>query len=501
MTHPDRRLTRPDPDLEGPVPGLAHTAARGAVVVLGGQGGRILIQLASVIVLARFLSPSDFGFLAMVLAIIGVGEIFRDFGLSAAAIQAREVTRKARDNLFWINSGIGVVLGALAFSGSGLISAFYGQPEIVAITQVLSLTFVLNGLATQYRADLNRRFRFVALAVSDVASQALGLTAGILMAVNGFGYWALVAQQLVQAGTALVFVVVSGRWVPGSPHRGTDMSEFTRFGWNLTGAQIIGYLGNNVDSMVIGARFGAGPLGLYNRAFQLLLSTLSQLRGPSTTVALPVLSRLQDEPDRFNAYLLRAQIALGYTLVVGLGMAAGAARPIVEVALGPRWLPVVPIFVFLALAGIFQTLSYVGYWVYLSRNLTGDLLRYSLLTATIKVTCVLVGSLWGVLGVAIGFAIAPALAWPLSLWWLARRTTFPARGLSLGALRILAVTALVGAATALAAALLPLANPLLLLLGSALCGLAALALGAAVARPIQRDLGGMVELLRSVRRR
>ncbi len=489
------------PPIGAPLPDLGRTAARGALVVLTGQGARIALQLASVVVLARFLSPSDFGFLAMTMAIIGVGEIFRDFGLSTAAIRSASVSRQQRDNLFWINSTIGLVLGAVAFSAAGIIAAFYDQPEVVAITQFLSLIFVFNGLATQYRADLSRNLRFRALAASDVTSQALGLAAGILLAVNGYGYWALVAQQLVQGGFGLLLVVVCGRWLPGPPRRGVDLSPFTRFGWNLTWAQLIGYVSNNVDALIIGARFGAGPLGLYNRAFQLLMYTLSQLRAPSTTVALPVLSKLHTQPERFNAYLLRGQLALGYTLVVGLGIAAGAAEPIISVALGDRWLPAVPIFRFLAVAGILQTLSYVAYWTYLSRGLTGDLFRYTVLTSVIKVGAILLGSQWGVLGVAIGYTVAHAVEWPLSLWWLSRRTTFPARGLTYGALRILGVTALVGTATALAVAFLPLANQLILLLASAVCALAMFTVVSLVSRPIARDLAGVVEIARKVGRR
>ncbi len=489
------------PPLGKPSAGLGATAARGAVVVLSGQAARVLLQLTGVVVLARFLEPSDFGLLAMTLVVIGVGEIFRDFGLSTAAIRSPSVSREQRDNLFWVNSGIGLILGAAAFSASGLIASFYDQPDVVVITRMLALVFVFNGLATQYRADLTRRLRFTALAGSDVCAQALGLLSGILLAVNGFGFWALVAQQLVQGGIGLLLVIACGRWVPRPPRRGVDMSGFTRFGWNLTWAQIISYLSNNVDTLIIGVRFGAGPLGYYNRAFQLLMYTLSQLRAPSTTVALPVLARLHDEPDRFNAYLLRAQLALGYTLVVGLGLAVGAAEPIIEVALGERWLPAVSIFRFLALAGIFQTLAYVAYWTYLSRDLTADLFRYTVLTSVIKVACIVLGSQWGVLGVAIGYTVAHALEWPLSLWWLSRRTSFPAKGLMFGAVRILIVTGMVIVGTALVVQFLPVGNALLLLVLAVLCGLAVLGLSAVFARPISRDLGSVVEIIRSVRRR
>ncbi len=275
----------------------------------------------------------------------------------------------------------------------------------------------------------------------------MALILAISAALAGAGYWALVIQQVAQVAVMLAIVVIGGHWLPTRPHRGIAMDGILRFGWNLAGSQLIGYISNNIDSLIIGTRFGPSQLGLYNRAFQLLMTPLGQLRAPTTTVALPVLSRLHDDTRRYLAYLTRGQLALGYTLVVGLGLVVGGATPITAVFLGSQWTSVVPIMRLLAIAGIFQTLAYVGYWVYLSRGLTRDLFQYTLITSAIKAGCILTGSMWGVIGVATGYAIAPAIAWPLSFWWLSRRSGVPVRGLILGAFRIIGVTALVAGAT------------------------------------------------------
>ena len=133
---------------------LAQRAARGAGVTLVGQGVRIVLQTATVAVLARLLDPHDYGLLAMVLVIVGIGEIFRDFGLSNAAIQAKTLKSvEQRDALFWVNSVIGLVLTAIVFAGAPLAAWAFGQPNLLHITQVLAFTFIINGLATQYRAD------------------------------------------------------------------------------------------------------------------------------------------------------------------------------------------------------------------------------------------------------------------------------------------------------------------------------------------------------------
>ena len=150
---------------------LAHSAARGAFFTLAAQVAKIVLQFLSVIVLARLLTPHDYGLLAIVLVVVGVGEIFRDFGLTTASIQAPVLTRGQRDNLFWINSAIGVVLTIVMFFLAWPIEAVTDEPEIVGMVHWLSLLFLLNGLATQHRANLARDLKFKAMAVIEVVGR------------------------------------------------------------------------------------------------------------------------------------------------------------------------------------------------------------------------------------------------------------------------------------------------------------------------------------------
>ena len=433
------------------VHGMGRRAARGAAITIGGQATRIVLQVGGVVVLARLLSPTDYGLIAMVTAITGIGELFRDFGLSSAAIQAKTLSVAQRSNLFWLNSAIGLLLCVLTASLAVPISHLYGQPDLVPVVHALALTFLFNGMATQFRADLTRRMAFTRLAVIDVASSAVALVAAIAMALAGAGYWALVGQQLTTALVLLIGVLIVAPWRPGLPRRGVPMRGLLSFGWNLLATQLVGYASNNVDSLTIGIRFGAVQLGLYNRAYQLLMSTLSQLRAPTTTVALPILSRLRDDPVRFAEFVRRGQLALAYGLVAGLAFVAAAAEPLTAILLGDQWLSATPLIRLLAIAGMFQTLAYVGYWVYLARGLTGVLLRYTIVSAIIKIICVVGGSHWGTVGVAAGFALAPALSWPLSLWWLSRHSPVQLWTLIGGALRTLAAFGISGVAAYLAA--------------------------------------------------
>ncbi len=411
-----------------PAKGLGSIARRGAVLTMGGQFLTIAIQVGGLIVLARLLSPQDYGMLAMVLAVIGVGEVLREFGLSSATVQAASVTHQQRTNLFWINTGIGLGLSLATVLCAPLIAGFYHTPALLPMTQALAITFVVNGIATQYRAQLNRDMRFGRLAICTVSGQATGLAIGVVMALEGFGHWALVGQQVGFALSMLIFFVLAGRWMPGLPRRCAGMGEFLRYGWNLMLSQIIVYFSRNVDSMVIGERFGANALGFYNRAYQLVMLPLYQITSPAGTVALPILSRLRNDPKRYDDFLLAGQAALLHAIFAILAFACAQAHALVDVILGERWMPMATLFQLLCIGGMFQAATNATYWVFLSKGLTGTHFRFTAISKPLLIAGIIVGANWGVMGVAIAQVIGLGLTWLAALAWL-RGTGSPVRKL------------------------------------------------------------------------
>lgn len=479
---------------------LGHVAGRGAAVTMGGQLLRILVQLTGIVVLARLLAPADYGVLAMVLAIIGVGEIFRDFGLSSAAIQARDVSRGQKSNLFWINTGIGLVLGIVVCALALPISAFYGDDRLVLVTLVLSSTFVFNGIATQFRADLNRKFRFLRLTLVEIAAQAIALGIAIGLALAGWGYWALVAQQVLQVLIQVVVLPFVTGWLPGLPDRRAPMGAFLRFGMGLVGVQLLTYASRNVDSIVIGQSFGASALGIYNRAFQLMLLPLNQVNAPSTRVALPTLSRLQDDPERYGRFLVFGQTVMMNVVSLVLAVCIGLAPAVIGISLGDQWAAAVPIFQVLGIAGFFQMAGYASYWIFLSKGLTNWNLLLALWARPLVVVLIILGGFWGVMGVAVAYTLGAAILWPLGLLWVRKKSGAPVGRMLLNGLRTMVVYGVATGATILATMPLP-DDAYLLQLAVGLPVLAAtLALIALVFPAYRRDLGEIVSARRFLRR-
>ncbi|WP_428981955.1 lipopolysaccharide biosynthesis protein [Microbacterium horticulturae] len=468
---------------------LGSKAARGAATMLLGQLSRVVVQMLSVVVLGRLLSPSDFGVLAMVTAVVGVGGLLRDFGLGQAAIQAKSISTAQKSNLFWLNSAVGLSVALIAFWCAPLISSVYRMGSLAPVVQALSIVFLLGGMATQFRAELSRNMQFRRVIISEASAQAVGVCLAVGLAVLGFGYWALVAQQLADATIVLILSAVLSRWWPHKPSR-QPMSLFLRYGWGLLGTQVILYISQNIDSFLIGRRYGATTLGEYNRAFQLLMLPLNQISAPATKVALPVLSRLRDEPIRFDDFLLRANLLVGGTVIVGLSFAASQSHALVLILLGPQWGSAADLFRLLAIAGCFQALSYAVFWVFLASGKTTSNLKFTLITRSCVAILVILGSQYSVEAVAVGYSLGLALSWPSGLLWI--RKWGPARRLAIQGFRLLVYGSYVAAAS-YATLLIPgISNPVVeLLLGG--CGaIIALVIAFFLFRPMKVDTRSMV---------
>ncbi|MGS0683814.1 lipopolysaccharide biosynthesis protein [Nakamurella sp. GG22] len=408
---------------------LGERSARGAAVTMAGQSVKFTVQLLSVVVLARLLTPHDYGLMAMVFVVVSAAEVIRDFGLSSAAVQAKHLSEAQRDNLFWINVTVGLLLSVVALVAADVVGALYGQPELVPMTRAMAVIFLINGAATQYRASLSRALRFKAVALSDSLPVILGVLAAVALAIAGAGYWALVAQQLVQSVVTAVLLVAAGRWVPGRPSRGAHMRALLTFGANQMGAQLINYLSRNIDNVVIGLRFGVTELGFYSRAYSLVRLPMSQISTPATTVAMPVLSRLQDQPTRFNEYVIRGQNVIVQGMSLIFGFFAAQAAPLVPLVLGSQWSPMVPFLVILAIGGIFQVASSASQWVIMARGHGGEFLKLMLLTRTLMIGLIVLGSVWGTVGVATAYSVSCLMFWMVGILWAGRVADAPVSAL------------------------------------------------------------------------
>ncbi len=384
---------------------LRGRSVRGGAITLANQALKFLLTLGSMAVLARLLSPEDFGLIAMVIVIIGFIAIFKDMGLAMATVQRAEISHGQVSTLFWINllisAGIMIVTAAI----SPLLAWFYKEPRVVAITIVLAGTILFSGLTVQHQALLRRQMKFTSLAVIEIVAMFIGAIIAIACAVAGMGYWALVVLHVIREIVTTAGVWLACGWRPGRPVRGSGVGSMLTFGAHLTGFNIVNYLARNVDKMLIGWSSGASSLGLYNNAYRILLLPIQQINSPLTSVAVPALSRLQNDPARYRSYYRR-----GVLLTVTAGMPVVAflfvvADKAILTILGSQWLDAVPIFRALGPAAFIGAFNVATGWVYVSLGTTRRQLAWGLFASAATVLAYVIALPWGPIGVALSFSI------------------------------------------------------------------------------------------------
>ncbi|MDM7886167.1 lipopolysaccharide biosynthesis protein [Curtobacterium sp. RHCKG23] len=479
---------------------LATSAVRGAAATYGAQAVKAITQVASVIVLARLLSPSEYGVVTMVLAIVGVATVFGDMGLSMAAMQSQNLSQQQRSNLLWINAALGCVLGAIIAVSAPLVAAFYGKPELRQVAESLAVVFVLYALIPQFRAEMASRFSFKWLAVSDASAQAVAFLVAVVLAANGLGYWALVWNQIVAAVVTLALIVIGARWKPNLPRSAPGMKPLLRYGVDTLGVQLLTYVSSNLDNILIGKVFGSGTLGLYSRASQLFRLPLQQIATPLTPVAIPVMSRLQSEPARFEEYSRRAQLVLAYGLGAVLFMLIAAAEPFVSVALGKQWAGAAQILQILALGGVFQVFGYVYYWVFLALGQTRLQLKWSLIGRIAMMLMMLASLPLGVVGIATAVAAGQVLLWVLNTFCALPRTAVRPFPLVVAALRPGLIFGTFAACSLVLQAMFPPTGPVVALWLNVMGAAFALLLAWLCSRHVRDDLRAIAQTVARLRK-
>jgi PST family polysaccharide transporter len=398
---------------------LKEKAIRGGFARMCAQVANFVLRMASLMVLARLLGPSEFGLVGMVTAFTGVLTLFRDFGLSAAAIQREEVTEQQMSTLFWVNIVAGVALALLLIAAAPAIAAFYHEPKLLRVTMVLAAGFFFNSAGVQHLVLLQREMRFTALSVVSVVALAAGTAIAIGGAKLGYGYWALVAMtvSLPMISTA-GFWLVTG-WVPSLPRRGNGIRAMMRFGGTVTLNSLVIYTATNFEKILLGRFWGPVAIGLYGRAYQLVNIPTDNLNSAAGEVAFAGLSRLQDDHDRLRKYFLK-----GYSLILMLTVpttvaCALFADDVIQVLLGMKWKDAAPIFRLLAPTILVFAIANPLGWLLSSLGLVGRLLRMSMVIAPIMIAGYFVAVPYGPSGVAFAYS-AIMMLWvvPLVFWAL-----------------------------------------------------------------------------------
>jgi O-antigen/teichoic acid export membrane protein len=404
----------------GEAGGLGGRVARGLTwTVIHTWGGQAL-SLVVFVILARLLTPADFGLVALAVVFVALAQLIVDQGLGDALVQRREITPSHVDTAFWVAMATGAVLTVVAFVAAWPIAAAVDEPALVPVLQVLSVTFILSALTSIPIALLTRELAFRLLAIRAIASIVVGGIVGIAMAFAGFGVWALVGQQVAAAALSVVLLWSVTDWRPRLQASAEHFRQLFGFGIRVVGSDILGFVSRNADNFLIGVFLGVVPLGIYAVGYRILDTSQRLLINVARKVTFPAFSRLQHDPGRMRRAYLRATRAGSVLILPGYIGLALVAPELVVALFGATWTESGPVAAVLFLGGpMLGIQAFSGSLLYAAGH-PDVVLRFRVITTVANVIGFAVAVPFGIVAVAAAFTIRGYVLLPLLLHWTRR---------------------------------------------------------------------------------
>lgn len=304
--------------------------------------GVLGIQFVLQIILARILDPAHYGVLSMMVIFTTLANVFIQNGFNTALIQNKDTTEEDYSSVFWVTLGIAGVLYGIIFFTAPLIASFYAMPDIVAPLRVLALMLFPGALNSVQLAKVSRELDFKKVFVSNIGGVVLSGVVGIVIALNGGGLWALVAQTMLNVFVVCIVMFVTVKWRPRFVINFKRVKVLFSFGWKLLVSGLIDTLYQDLRSLVIGKKYDSSTLGYYNRGKQFPQFIINAINGTVQSVMLPVMSAKQDERDEVKHMMRRSISISAYIIFPMMAGLAACSAPIISLLLTDKWLPCVP---------------------------------------------------------------------------------------------------------------------------------------------------------------
>lgn len=404
-----------------PAGSLRSSVGRGALHTALSQAIMLATQIGSVVVLSRLLSPGDFGLIAMCLPIIVLVGMMQDFGLLQATVQRPNIRQEEVSFLFWVNIAASLTLATLLFLAAPMIAAFYNDDRIGPLIAALSVIVLISGVSAQHGAILQRRMHFGRVAAISATGAVSAFGVATLWALYRPDYWAVFAGMVAGTLVPTVLTWISAAWLPSRPRWVSQGRSLLGFGAGVTGFNLSSFVTHNSDKVLIGRAWGVFELGLYDRAYKLLLFPMLQMSNPLKRVMIPSLSRLLDEPHRYRSAYLRVERLLLFVSLPGVACAIALADSVVELTLGTQWQNAAPIFQALGFASLLHMLNSSSEWLFISQGRTRDFMIWGGIMAALALCAYVLGLPYGAVGVAIALSVAQYVKTPILWVWLCRK--------------------------------------------------------------------------------
>jgi O-antigen/teichoic acid export membrane protein len=365
------------------------------------------------IILARLLSPREFGIVGMLTIFTAFANLFLEFGLGAAIIHKQDIKSEQLSSIFWLNIMFGILLTIIIIALSPMIASFYKEPILQPIAILISLNYFIGSFNIVPNALLNKYIDFKRLAKIEFVAISISGIFSIILALNNYGVWSLAWQSVIYTLITVIVMWLLSPWRPKLCFNFSSIKEMFQYSINLLGFNALNYWNRNFDNLLIGRYISSYALGIYDRAYQLMLMPLNQVSNVVTSVMFPILSTIKNEKPRVKQIYLRSTrlIALiTFPLLVGLFMVSDS---FIITVFGEKWKEVIPVLRVLCLAGMTQSVGTTVGWIYNSQGRTDVQFKWGIITFIIRITAFIIGLRWGILGIAVAYLLSGYLI----LWY------------------------------------------------------------------------------------
>lgn len=371
------------------------------------------IQLIFIFILSRLLSPAEYGLMAMVMAFSMLAEIVRDMGTGSAIIQSSNIDNDLYNTAFCFNIFIGVIVFGIFFFTAPLIARFFAQDALVPLIRVFSIIYVIGSLNIVQEAILQKNLEFRRLFFIDVISVTISGIAAVVMAMNKFGVWSLVFQHIIMISGATIVLWVTSSWKPRLRFRWSYFKQINHYSFNLFTHNVVYFFGRETDKFLIGKFIGPQTLGIYHRAYMLMLMPVNQINLIISRVMFPVFSSMKEDIASMRDIYLRAITMIAFFTFPMMSLLFILAEPLIIIILGKNWLEVAGYLKIFIIYSIIESVGVTTAWIYKSLGHTKVMLRWGVFGAIVIILSAVIGMRWGAKGVAVSYVIAQ-----LSVLWI-----------------------------------------------------------------------------------
>ena len=389
---------------------LKKKTVRGMIWSTFQKFGTIIISFVSNMVLARLLTPDDYGCIGLLAIFITLSSAFINGGFGSALIQKKNPSEKDYSTIFFFNILVSCILYVLLFACAPLISRFYGIELLARVLKVEGVIIIISAFSLVQENRLRKQLRFKTIATAYLVSALLSAIVAIYLACQGWGVWALVAQQIMMSSCNAVLLWFLSDWKPSLVFSFVSLKELFSFGFFVLLADTINIVGNNIQGILIGRVYSASTMGYYTQAHKLDQVASNSISSIINQVSYPVLAEAQNDHASMIRILFRFNSILAYITFPVMLLLILLAKPIILIVYSAKWLQSVPYFQILCLAGIAVCLQGINYYAIAAIGESKKLMWWTIIKRLFGLVFVIVGlELAGMYGMLFGMVLSAYL--------------------------------------------------------------------------------------------